>query len=198
MTTTSPSTALVPVQPVLRGSREAGARRLPGRVPRPDPRGLHPGPAPDPAGTGLDGLHFGGDGTTVGAQKIYGPGYPVEVTRRLPGEDRNWREGPRVPARRRHRTLRRRRHHRPAAAPLVWRVAAPGSSTLAVKPRQVGLANGGCSFSGHGRPLGSTTPNTCRDGPSSGSGAGQRQVEMPHGKEKLDHAHASQPRAITG
>ena len=36
---------------------------------------------------GLDWLHFTGDGTTAGAQEIYDPGHPVEVTWRLPGED---------------------------------------------------------------------------------------------------------------
>jgi hypothetical protein len=36
---------------------------------------------------GLDWLHFNGDGTTAGAQEIYDPGHPVEVTWRLPGED---------------------------------------------------------------------------------------------------------------
>ena len=36
---------------------------------------------------GLDWQHFVGDGTTVGAQEIYDPGHPVEVTWRLPGED---------------------------------------------------------------------------------------------------------------
>jgi hypothetical protein len=35
---------------------------------------------------GLDWLHFTGDGTTAGAQEIYDPGHPVEVTWRLPGE----------------------------------------------------------------------------------------------------------------
>ena len=36
---------------------------------------------------GSDWLHFTGDGTTVGAQVIYDPGHPAEVTWRLPGED---------------------------------------------------------------------------------------------------------------
>jgi hypothetical protein len=36
---------------------------------------------------GLDWQHFNGDGTTVGAQEIYDPGHPVEVTWRLSGED---------------------------------------------------------------------------------------------------------------
>jgi hypothetical protein len=36
---------------------------------------------------GSDWQHFNGDGTTAGAQKIYDPGHPVEVTWRLPGED---------------------------------------------------------------------------------------------------------------
>ena len=36
---------------------------------------------------GLDWQHFDGDGTTAGAQQIYDPGHPVEVTWRLPGED---------------------------------------------------------------------------------------------------------------
>jgi hypothetical protein len=36
---------------------------------------------------GLDWQHFDGDGTTAGAQEIYDPGHPVEVTWRLPGED---------------------------------------------------------------------------------------------------------------
>jgi hypothetical protein len=36
---------------------------------------------------GLDWLHFAGDGTTAGAQEIYDPGHPAEVTWRLPGED---------------------------------------------------------------------------------------------------------------
>jgi hypothetical protein len=38
-------------------------------------------------GHGLDWQHFNGDGTTVGAQEIYDPGHPVEVTWRLPGKD---------------------------------------------------------------------------------------------------------------
>jgi hypothetical protein len=36
---------------------------------------------------GLEWQHFRGDGTTSGAQEIYDPGHPVEVTWRLPGED---------------------------------------------------------------------------------------------------------------
>jgi hypothetical protein len=36
---------------------------------------------------GLDWLHFTGDGTTAGAQEIYDPGHPAEVTWRLAGED---------------------------------------------------------------------------------------------------------------
>ena len=36
---------------------------------------------------GLDWLHFTGDGTTSGAQRVYDPGHPVEVTWRLPGQD---------------------------------------------------------------------------------------------------------------
>ena len=36
---------------------------------------------------GLDWLHFTGDGTTAGAQEIYDPGHPAEVTWRLPCED---------------------------------------------------------------------------------------------------------------
>ena len=36
---------------------------------------------------GLDWQHFNGDWTTAGAQEIYDPGHPVEVTWRLPGED---------------------------------------------------------------------------------------------------------------
>jgi hypothetical protein len=36
---------------------------------------------------GPDWLHFNGDGTTAGAQEIYDPGHPAEVTWRLPGED---------------------------------------------------------------------------------------------------------------
>ena len=35
----------------------------------------------------LDWQHFRGDWTTVGAQEIYDPGHPAEVTWRLPGED---------------------------------------------------------------------------------------------------------------
>jgi len=35
---------------------------------------------------GLEWQHFRGDGTTAGAQEIYDPGHPVEVTWRLPGE----------------------------------------------------------------------------------------------------------------
>ena len=36
---------------------------------------------------GLDWQHFRGDGTTAGAQEIYDPGHPAEVTWRLPTED---------------------------------------------------------------------------------------------------------------
>jgi hypothetical protein len=36
---------------------------------------------------GPDWQHFTGDWTTAGAQEIYDPGHPVEVTWRLPGED---------------------------------------------------------------------------------------------------------------
>ena len=36
---------------------------------------------------GLDWQHFTGDATTSGAQQVYDPGHPVEVTWRLPGED---------------------------------------------------------------------------------------------------------------
>jgi hypothetical protein len=36
---------------------------------------------------GLEWQHFRGDGTTAGAQKIYDPGHPAEVTWRLPDED---------------------------------------------------------------------------------------------------------------
>jgi hypothetical protein len=36
---------------------------------------------------GLDWQHFRGDGTTAGAQEIYDPGHPAEVTWRLPAED---------------------------------------------------------------------------------------------------------------
>jgi hypothetical protein len=36
---------------------------------------------------GLDWQHFRGDWTTSGAQEIYDPGHPAEVTWRLPGED---------------------------------------------------------------------------------------------------------------
>jgi hypothetical protein len=36
---------------------------------------------------GLDWQHFRGDGTTAGAQVIYDPGHPVEVTWHLPGEN---------------------------------------------------------------------------------------------------------------
>jgi hypothetical protein len=36
---------------------------------------------------GLEWQHFRGDGTTAGAQKIYDPGHPVEVSWRLPDED---------------------------------------------------------------------------------------------------------------
>jgi hypothetical protein len=35
---------------------------------------------------GPDWQHFTGDGTTAGAQEVYNPGHPVEVTWRLPGE----------------------------------------------------------------------------------------------------------------
>jgi hypothetical protein len=36
---------------------------------------------------GLDWEHFRGDGTTSGAQEIYDPGHPAEVTWRLPDEE---------------------------------------------------------------------------------------------------------------
>ena len=36
---------------------------------------------------GLEWQHFRGDGTTAGAQKIYDPGHPAEVTWLLPDED---------------------------------------------------------------------------------------------------------------
>jgi hypothetical protein len=36
---------------------------------------------------GLEWQHFRGDGTTAGAQEIYDPGHPAEVTWRLPDED---------------------------------------------------------------------------------------------------------------
>jgi hypothetical protein len=36
---------------------------------------------------GLQWQHFRGDGTTAGAQEIYDPGHPAEVTWRLPDED---------------------------------------------------------------------------------------------------------------
>ena len=36
---------------------------------------------------GLHWQHFRGDGTTSGAQEIYDPGHPAEVTWRLPDED---------------------------------------------------------------------------------------------------------------
>jgi hypothetical protein len=36
---------------------------------------------------GLEWQHFRGDGTTSGAQEIYDPGHPAEVTWRLPAED---------------------------------------------------------------------------------------------------------------
>jgi hypothetical protein len=36
---------------------------------------------------GLEWQHFRGAGTTAGAQEIYDPGHPAEVTWRLPGED---------------------------------------------------------------------------------------------------------------
>ncbi len=35
----------------------------------------------------LEWHHFHGDGTTAGAQQIYHPGHPAEVTWRLPSED---------------------------------------------------------------------------------------------------------------
>ena len=38
-------------------------------------------------GRGLGWLHFTGDGTTAGAQEVYDPGHPAEVTWRLPGQD---------------------------------------------------------------------------------------------------------------
>jgi hypothetical protein len=36
---------------------------------------------------GLEWQHFRGDWTTAGAQEIYDPGHPAEVTWRLPDED---------------------------------------------------------------------------------------------------------------
>jgi len=36
---------------------------------------------------GLDWQHFRGDGTTAGAQQVYDPGHPAEVTWRLPSEE---------------------------------------------------------------------------------------------------------------
>ena len=36
---------------------------------------------------GLEWQHFRGDGTTSGAQEIYDPGHPAEVTWRLPDEE---------------------------------------------------------------------------------------------------------------
>ena len=36
---------------------------------------------------GLEWQHFRGDWTTSGAQEIYDPGHPAEVSWRLPGED---------------------------------------------------------------------------------------------------------------
>jgi hypothetical protein len=36
---------------------------------------------------GLEWQHFRGDGTTAGAQEIYDPGHPAEVSWRLPDED---------------------------------------------------------------------------------------------------------------
>jgi len=36
---------------------------------------------------GLEWQHFRGDGTTVGAQEIYDPGHPAEITWRLHDED---------------------------------------------------------------------------------------------------------------
>jgi hypothetical protein len=36
---------------------------------------------------GLEWQHFRGDGTTAGAQEIYDPGHPAEVTWRLPDDD---------------------------------------------------------------------------------------------------------------
>ena len=36
---------------------------------------------------GLQWQHYRGDGTTAGAQKIYAPGHPAQVTWRLPDED---------------------------------------------------------------------------------------------------------------
>jgi hypothetical protein len=36
---------------------------------------------------GLEWQHYRGDGTTAGAQEIYDPGHPAEVTWRLPDED---------------------------------------------------------------------------------------------------------------
>jgi hypothetical protein len=35
----------------------------------------------------LEWQHFRGDGTTAGAQEIYDPGHPAEITWRLPDED---------------------------------------------------------------------------------------------------------------
>jgi hypothetical protein len=36
---------------------------------------------------GLAWQHFRGDGTTAGAQEIYDPGHPADVTWRLPDDD---------------------------------------------------------------------------------------------------------------
>jgi hypothetical protein len=36
---------------------------------------------------GLEWQHFRGDGTTSGAQEIYDPGHPAEITWRLPGQE---------------------------------------------------------------------------------------------------------------
>jgi hypothetical protein len=36
---------------------------------------------------GLEWQHFRGDGTSAGAQEIYDPGHPAEITWRLPDED---------------------------------------------------------------------------------------------------------------
>ena len=46
MTTTALSTALATIQPAFTDPERLGPRRLPGRVPRADPRGVRAGPAP--------------------------------------------------------------------------------------------------------------------------------------------------------
>ena len=46
MTTAAPSTTVATIQPAFHRLRTARARRLPGRVPRVDPRGVRSGPAP--------------------------------------------------------------------------------------------------------------------------------------------------------